>query len=82
MEEAMYTVNPMYKGFFLPKRSNNGPYNNWPAEIPIKNPVNDKDTWAMEVFRSLAIAGKPGRYISMEKGAKAVNVPKIRIRRT
>jgi len=33
------------------------------------------------VFRSFAIAGKPGRYISIEKGARAVSDPKIRIKR-
>jgi len=69
----------VYKGIFLPKRSSKGPYNNCPAEIPIKNPVKDKETFAAEVFRSFAIAGKPGKYMSIENGAKAVRLPKIRI---
>ena len=82
IEANMYIDNPMYNGFFLPKRSSNGPYNNWPKEIPMKNPLSDRDTLAAEVARSAAIAGKPGKYISMEKGLRAVRLPKISINET
>jgi hypothetical protein len=34
---------------------------------------------ATEVFKSFAIPAKPGKYISIEKGPKAVNEPNIRI---
>ncbi|GAB2561374.1 hypothetical protein GCM10027085_60630 [Spirosoma aerophilum] len=33
----------------------------------------------MEVWRSLAIAGKPGKYMSMENGLIVERAPKIRI---
>jgi hypothetical protein len=46
----------------------------------MKKPLSDKDTLAAEVERSSAIAGKPGKYISMENGLSAVRLPKIRIK--
>jgi hypothetical protein len=69
----------MYNGFFLPKRSSNGPYSNCPKDIPMKKLLKDKETFETEVARSCAIAGKPGRYMSIEKGLSAVRLPKIRI---
>lgn len=47
----------------------------------MKNPDNDKETRAIEVFKSLAIAGKPGKYISIENGPNAVSEPNRRIRK-
>lgn len=35
----------------------------------------------MSLCRSLAIAGKPGRYISIEKGANAVKAPNMMMRK-
>lgn len=70
---------PKNKGFFLPNLSNNGPYNSCPAEIPIKKLANDNDTLDTSVFKSLAIALKPGKYISIEKGDNAASEPKINI---
>lgn len=37
------------------------------------------ETFATEVFKSLAILAKPGKYISIENRPSAVNEPKIRI---
>ena len=37
------------------------------------------DTLATEVFKSLAIPAKPGKYISIENGPSAVREPKMRI---
>ena len=48
--------------------------------MPMKNPLSDKDTFAADVAKSVAMAGKPGKYISMEKGLSAVRLPKIRIK--
>jgi hypothetical protein len=70
----------MYKGFFLPNRSSNGPYNNCPAEIPIKKLDSDSVTRATVVCRFFAISGKAGKYISIEKGPMAVSIPRIRMR--
>jgi hypothetical protein len=50
--------------------------------MPIKNPLNDRDTSEAEVDKSSAIAGNPGRYISMEKGLNAVRPPSISIKET
>ena len=49
--------------------------------MPIKNPESDKETLATVVCRSFAIAGKPGRYMSMENGPNAVREPNNRIRK-
>jgi hypothetical protein len=48
----------------------------------MKKVLRDKDTLAAEVEKSWAIAGKPGRYMSMEKGLSAVRLPKMRISET
>lgn len=39
----------------------------------------ERETSAVVVFRSFAIAGKPGRYMSIENGPKAVRLPSISI---
>ncbi len=70
----------MYKGFFLPKRSSNGPYNNCPAAIPMKKLDNDNVTCATVVCKPFAISGNAGKYISMEKGPIAERKPSMRIR--
>src|SRR6478609_10319453 len=69
----------MYNGCFLPKRSRRGPYKNWPTEMPMKKLERESDTWATVVLRCAAMAGKPGRYISIEKGPMADKTPRIRI---
>lgn len=81
-EAKQYKANPKCKGGFLPNLSSKGPYNNCPAEMPIKKLDKESETSAIVVFRSLAMAGKPGKYISMEKGPRAVRVPRMRIRNT
>jgi hypothetical protein len=73
----MYKTKPAYKGFFRPNLSSNGPYNNCPTDIPIKKLDKDKETCAVVVFNDFAIAGKPGKYISIEKGPSAVSEPNI-----
>lgn len=45
----------------------------------MKKPLSDNETLETDVARSFAIAGNPGRYMSMENGLKAVKLPKIRI---
>src|ERR1700689_1532654 len=79
-DASRYKNNPAYKGFFLPKRSSNGPYNNCPNEMPIKKLDSDKETCAIVVCRSKAIAGKAGRYMSIEKGPMAESKPRTRIK--
>ena len=49
--------------------------------MPIKKLDSESAIFEIIVFKSFAIAGKPGRYMSMEKGARAVNDPRIRIRK-
>lgn len=67
----------MYKGFLRPNLSSSGPYNSCPAAKPIKKLDSDSETWAVVVWSDLAIAGKPGKYISIENGPSAVSEPNI-----
>lgn len=46
----------------------------------MKKPDKESDTLGIVVFKSFAIASKPGRYISMEKGPRAANEPNTRMR--
>jgi len=48
--------------------------------MPIKQLDRESMTRAIEVLRVLAIFGKAGRYMSMEKGPMAVNMPSMRMR--
>ena len=50
--------------------------------MPTKKLLNDRETFDTEVARSFAIAGNPGRYMSMEKGLSAVRLPSIRMSET
>lgn len=72
---------PKYSGFFRPNLSNKGPYNNCPAEMPMKNVAKESDTFGTSVFKSFAIALNPGKYMSMEKGASAARQPRINMRK-
>ena len=47
--------------------------------MPIKKLDRESETWATVVWRWVAISGKPGKYISIEKGPMAVSSPKMRI---
>ena len=47
----------------------------------MKKPDKERETLEAVVCKSLAIAGKPGRYMSIEKGPNAVKLPKMRIRK-
>ena len=47
--------------------------------MPIKKLDKERDTLPTVVFRSAAIAGNPGRYISIENGPIAESIPKISI---
>src|ERR1700754_3283865 len=47
--------------------------------MPIKKLDRESVTSATVVFRDAAMAGKPGRYMSMEKGPMAESNPRIRI---
>ena len=67
----------MYKGRLRPNLSSKGPYNNWPADMPIKKLERERPTCATVVCKSAAIAGKPGKYISIENGPIADNSPRI-----
>jgi hypothetical protein len=49
--------------------------------MPIKKLDSESETWATVVLRSLAIAGKPGKYISIENGPIADNIPKTSMRK-
>ena len=49
--------------------------------MPIKKVDNESDTLETSVSRSLAMALKPGRYMSIEKGANAAKEPKIKIKK-
>ena len=70
----------MYKGFFLPNLSSNGPYNNCPTEMPTKKLDKESVTCATVVCNPLAISGNAGRYISIENGPIAERSPRIRMR--
>lgn len=47
--------------------------------MPIKNVANESETLGTSVFKSKAIALKPGKYISIENGASAAKQPSIKI---
>jgi hypothetical protein len=79
MVAAIYNSNPTYNGIFLPNLSNKGPHTTWPIQIPIKKLDKEYDTISMDVCRSVAMAGKPGRYISIENGPSAESKPSIKI---
>ena len=69
----------MYSGLLRPKRSSSGPYNNCPADIPMKKLDRDSITCSRVVCSDRAISGNPGKYISMENGPIAVSEPRMRI---
>jgi hypothetical protein len=50
--------------------------------MPMKKLLSESETFAAEVDRSFAIAGNPGRYMSIEKGVSAVRLPRISISET
>jgi len=81
IEARRYILNPTYIGFFLPYLSSKGPYNNWPADIPIKKLESESITCDTDVCKVFAISGNAGRYISIEKGPMAVSRPRIRMRK-
>jgi hypothetical protein len=78
-EARKYKPIPAYNGGLRPKRSSSGPYKNCPNEIPIKKLDNERATCGTVVFNAAAMAGKAGRYISIEKGPIAESNPNIRI---
>lgn len=49
-------------------------------EMPMKKLDSDNITRATVVFNPVAMAGKAGRYISIEKGPMAVSSPRMRMR--
>src|ERR1043165_9679591 len=77
-EVITYRINPTYKGVLRPNLSSNGPYINCPTEMPIKKLDRESEIVATVVFRSFAISGNPGRYMSMENGPIAESNPKIK----
>jgi hypothetical protein len=79
MEASRYSTRPTYSGIFLPNLSSSGPQIIWPIHIPIKKLAKEYETMSTETLRSFAIAGKPGRYISMENGPIADKRPRINI---
>ena len=50
--------------------------------MPIKNVANDSETFGTSVPKSKAIALNPGKYMSIEKGAKAAKEPSIIINKS
>ncbi len=49
--------------------------------MPIKNEDKDNITEETELFKLVAIAGKAGKYISIDKGPMEVSSPNIRMMR-
>ncbi len=49
--------------------------------MPIKKLDSERETCATVVLRSLAIAGKPGKYISIENGPIADSIPNTSMRK-
>src|SRR5579872_1624357 len=75
MEVIIYRTRPTYSGPFLPNRSSNGPQINCPKQTPIKKLDKEYETVCTDAWRLAATPGKPGRYISIEKGTIADNNP-------
>ena len=69
----------MYNGLLRPYLSSKGPYNNCPNEMPTKKLESERPILATVVCRSPAIAGKPGKYMSIEKGLIVESAPRIRM---
>jgi len=81
IEVMQYKNMPAYKGILRPYRSSNGPYNSWPIPIPIKKDDKERATLVTGIFIAFAISGKPGKYMSMEKGTIVVSGPNNKIMR-
>lgn len=64
-------------GFLLPYRSAIGPQNNCPKASPPKKVDSEICTLLTGVFKSLAICGKLGKYMSILKGPNAVRLAKV-----
>jgi len=72
---------PIKTGRRRPKASLIGPATTWPMASPIKHAV--RVSWISDSLaaRSRPIAGRAGRYISIESGPKAVSPPRRTNRR-
>ena len=56
-----------------------GPYINCPRAIPTKKDESESATRLTVVSMEVAMAGNPGRYMSMENGTTAVKRPSMRM---
>src|SRR5690554_3186122 len=73
---------PARSGGRRPVRSDIGPTTPCPSARPMKKTASVACTAPALAPRSLAIAGKAGRYMSMERGAKAISDPRITMKCT
>jgi hypothetical protein len=53
-----------------------------PRAKPMKNEESVSSTWAELTPRSFPICGKAGKYMSMDKGSKAVSDPSRKMTQT
>ncbi len=54
----------------------------WPSAKPIKNEERESSTWAELAERSLPILEKEGKYMSIDRGSKAVSDPSRMVKET
>ncbi len=66
---------PMTSGRRRPKASDSGPMTSWPTERPSSMPVSVSCTAESPAWRSSAIRGNAGRYMSIVSGPSAISAP-------
>jgi len=73
MPATKQTAEPTMSGRRRPQLSDSGPITSWPSASPIRNVVRVSWMLLADVPSSVAIAGNPGRYISVARGGMAVS---------
>lgn len=66
-------------GFLLPYLSEIGPQNNCPIANPPRKVDRDICTLFISVFKSFAILGNAGKYMSIARGPSAVRLTSVKI---
>ena len=80
-DARMCTPVPTMRGSRRPTMSDSGPMTSWPSARPTNVPASVSCTADDGVFRSSAMAGSAGRYMSMVSGPRAMSAPSTRITR-
>ena len=74
-DATVYSARPMSSGRLRPYVSLRGPLTSCPRASPMRHAVSVSCTSAGDAPSSVAICGRPGRYMSMDSGANADRAP-------